>query len=112
MKTPDIAYLLETILRQQAVIASYERLTLDMAKGVSQRQAVALTDVSFWERVAAFEKELMTAALLKTGGNLLAASKLLQLSRKTMEWKMKHYGMERPGAEAETSAPAVGVSVV
>jgi DNA-binding NtrC family response regulator len=112
MKTPDIAYLLETILRQQAVIAGYERLTQDMAKGVGQqRPTVALTDVSFWERVAAFEKELMTAALLKTGGNLLAASKLLQLSRKTMEWKMKHYGMERPGAEAETSAP-VGVSVV
>ena len=42
---------------------------------------------------AELEKELITRALEETGGNVTRAAKLLQISRKSLQTKMKEFGL-------------------
>ena len=50
-------------------------------------------------RAAELEKDLITRALEETGGNVTRAAKLLQISRKSLQTKMKEFGLR--GGEAE-----------
>ena len=50
-------------------------------------------------RSAELEKDLITRALEDTGGNVTRAAKLLQISRKSLQTKMKEFGLR--GGEAE-----------
>ena len=46
------------------------------------------------EALAAVERELVSAALIETGGNKSAASRLLAISRPTLDRKIADYGIE------------------
>jgi DNA-binding NtrC family response regulator len=48
---------------------------------------------------AELEKDLITRALEETGGNVTRAAKLLQISRKSLQTKMKEFGLR--GGEAD-----------
>ena len=44
-------------------------------------------------KAAELEKDLITKALEETGGNVTRAAKLLQISRKSLQTKMKEFGL-------------------
>ena len=44
-------------------------------------------------KAAALEKDLITKALEETGGNVTRAARLLQISRKSLQTKMKEFGL-------------------
>ncbi len=46
------------------------------------------------DRVKAVEKEAIAQALKKTGGNKLQAAKLLDISRRALQYKIEEYGLE------------------
>src|SRR5208283_2472928 len=50
-------------------------------------------------RAAELEKDLITRALEETGGNVTRAAKLLQISRKSLQTKMKEFALR--GGEAD-----------
>ncbi|MGQ0506766.1 MAG: sigma-54-dependent transcriptional regulator [Myxococcaceae bacterium] len=52
-------------------------------------------------RAAALEKDLITKALEETGGNVTRAAKLLQISRKSLQTKMKEFGLRDEGGPEE-----------
>jgi DNA-binding NtrC family response regulator len=53
------------------------------------------------QRQAEIEKSFIVQALAKTDGNVTRAAKLLQISRKSLQTKMKEFGLrdEEPTAE-------------
>jgi transcriptional regulator with PAS, ATPase and Fis domain len=48
---------------------------------------------------AELEKDLITKALEETGGNVTRAAKLLQISRKSLQTKMKEFGLREEAGE-------------
>jgi DNA-binding NtrC family response regulator len=48
---------------------------------------------------AELEKDLIAKALEETGGNVTRAAKLLQISRKSLQTKMKEFGLRDEGEE-------------
>lgn len=89
--TPDLAYLLELIQRQQAIIASYERVCQSMLRTGSVQMSEA---ASFYDRVEALERDLILSALAHTDGNVSLAARELQMIRKTMYNKIRQYHLE------------------
>ncbi len=55
------------------------------------------------QKSAELEKDLIQKALAETGGNVTRAAKLLQISRKSLQTKMKEFGLrdESPDKDAE-----------
>ena len=51
------------------------------------------------QRAAELEKDLITRALEETGGNVTRAAKLLQISRKSLQTKMKEFSLRDDGDE-------------
>jgi two-component system response regulator AtoC len=51
------------------------------------------------QRSAELEKEIITRALEETGGNVTRAAKLLQISRKSLQTKMKEFSLRDEGDE-------------
>ena len=51
------------------------------------------------QRAAELEKEIITRALEETGGNVTRAAKLLQISRKSLQTKMKEFSLRDDGDE-------------
>jgi DNA-binding NtrC family response regulator len=51
------------------------------------------------QRSAELEKEIITRALEETGGNVTRAAKLLQISRKSLQTKMKEFSLRDDGDE-------------
>ncbi len=52
-------------------------------------------------RAAELEKDLIAKALEETGGNVTRAAKLLQISRKSLQTKMKEFGLREPEGEGD-----------
>jgi len=52
------------------------------------------SQLNFTELIQSYEKELLTWALNKAGGNRSKASQLLQLKRTTLQDKLKKYGLK------------------
>jgi DNA-binding NtrC family response regulator len=50
-------------------------------------------------KAAELEKDLITKALEETGGNVTRAAKLLQISRKSLQTKMKEFGLRDTTAQ-------------
>jgi two-component system response regulator AtoC len=50
-------------------------------------------------KAAELEKDLITKALEETSGNVTRAAKLLQISRKSLQTKMKEFGLREPVPE-------------
>jgi two-component system, NtrC family, response regulator AtoC len=50
-------------------------------------------------KAAELERDLIAKALEETGGNVTRAAKLLQISRKSLQTKMKEFGLRDEGAE-------------
>jgi DNA-binding NtrC family response regulator len=50
---------------------------------------------------AELEKDLITKALEETGGNVTRAAKLLQISRKSLQTKMKEFGLRDTAPEGK-----------
>ncbi len=48
---------------------------------------------------AALEKDLIAKALEETGGNVTRAARLLQISRKSLQTKMKEFGLRDESVE-------------
>jgi DNA-binding NtrC family response regulator len=53
------------------------------------------------QKAAELEKDLITKALEETGGNVTRAAKLLQISRKSLQTKMKEFGLRETAHEKE-----------
>ncbi|HYP54094.1 MAG TPA: helix-turn-helix domain-containing protein [Pyrinomonadaceae bacterium] len=71
------------------------------------------TGIDFYEEVERFEVELITRALVETGGQQRRAARLLGLKATTLNAKIKHYRIEcarrrrnvaRVASAAETAA--------
>ena len=54
-------------------------------------------------KAAELERDLIARALEETGGNVTRAAKLLQISRKSLQTKMKEFGLRdsAPGGSDE-----------
>lgn len=50
--------------------------------------------LSFRERVAAFEQEMILEALQRTGGNIQQAASMLRLPRQTLQYKIQKYELD------------------
>jgi DNA-binding NtrC family response regulator len=53
------------------------------------------------QKAAELEKDLITKALEETVGNVTRAAKLLQISRKSLQTKMKEFGLRDDDGEEE-----------
>jgi two-component system response regulator AtoC len=51
------------------------------------------------QKMAEMERDEITKALEETGGNVSQAAKLLKISRKTLQTKMKEFGLRDADAE-------------
>ncbi|MBX5483498.1 MAG: sigma-54-dependent Fis family transcriptional regulator [Myxococcaceae bacterium] len=56
-------------------------------------------------RAAELEKDLIIKALDETGGNVTRAARLLQISRKSLQTKMKEFGLRDEAGEDEPAEP-------
>jgi two-component system response regulator AtoC len=56
------------------------------------------------QKAAELEKDLITRALEETGGNVTRAAKLLQISRKSLQTKMKEFGLREEREEGAEEA--------
>ncbi|MGG0716857.1 sigma 54-interacting transcriptional regulator [Robertmurraya massiliosenegalensis] len=50
--------------------------------------------ISFREKIATYEQELILQALKETEGNILQAATLLQLPRQTLQYKIQKFGLD------------------
>jgi DNA-binding NtrC family response regulator len=50
-------------------------------------------------KAAELERDLIAKALEETGGNVTRAAKLLQISRKSLQTKMKEFGLREEAAD-------------
>jgi two-component system, NtrC family, response regulator AtoC len=51
------------------------------------------------QKAAELERDLITKALEETGGNVTRAARLLQISRKSLQTKMKEFGLRDPAPD-------------
>ncbi|HME91891.1 MAG TPA: sigma-54 dependent transcriptional regulator [Myxococcaceae bacterium] len=77
---------------QPAVAAPAQAVSLDAAPGET-----GLKDIVKMKS-AELEKDLIAKALEETGGNVTRAAKLLQISRKSLQTKMKEFGLRDEGS--------------
>jgi two-component system response regulator AtoC len=55
--------------------------------------AVSNANLSVKQRLPALERELIEAALLRTGGNRTRAARMLELSHRALLYKIREYGI-------------------
>ncbi len=86
---------------EHAVVMGSGRVILpeDLPEDILTRQSKVVTDAggrqeTLRDRVKAVEKEAIAQALAKTGGNKLQAAKLLDISRRALQYKIEEYGLE------------------
>ncbi len=69
-----------------------------MPEAVAPSGETGLKDI-VRQKAAALEKDLIAKALEETGGNVTRAAKLLQISRKSLQMKMKEFGLRDEAGE-------------
>ncbi|MBM4372466.1 MAG: sigma-54-dependent Fis family transcriptional regulator [Deltaproteobacteria bacterium] len=100
---PGNARELENVVERSAVMAEGELITRDLlppelAGGRTSRSLGdgGATDLSIKRGVAELEERLIRQALLRTGGNRTAASRLLEISQRALTYKIKDYAIDIP----------------
>lgn len=74
-----------------------------LGKGVS---STTVGGSALAERVAAYERQLIEAALKDHGGSISAVIEVLGIPRRTLNEKMARYGLIRPGRDASPHSQA------
>lgn len=90
---------LENQIERAIVLTENEMLTdndfPDIKNHLSRKETLFDSGLSIKTHTALLEKELITKALKETRGNKSRAAKLLQISLRTLLYKMKEYGIEQ-----------------
>jgi two-component system response regulator AtoC len=98
---------LENCLERALVLSQGDEFELDalpdyIQKGTPVSTAAAIvsddSNLSIKQKTAALEVDLITRALEKTGGNRTHAAKILEISHRTLLYKLKEYNL---GGDAE-----------
>lgn len=98
---------LENCLERALVLSQGDALELDalpdyMRKSKAEAAPAVMADdsnLSIKQKTAALEIDLITRALTKTNGNRTHAARILEISHRTLLYKLKEYGLG--GAEEE-----------
>jgi DNA-binding NtrC family response regulator len=90
---------LENIVHRATVLARGELITTaDLPLRVTELRSEAPTDsegLSFVDRVAAFERQLIVDALGRSDGVQTRAARLLGMSERHLRYKLRKYGLDR-----------------
>jgi len=89
---------LENLIESATVLANSSTITLEDFPMLSEKIAKSprktrLTDLPFYEARAIFEKEYIEKLLSRCNGNLSQASKMGEISRKSLRTKAREYGL-------------------
>jgi two-component system response regulator AtoC len=90
---------LENTIERAIVLSDSDAITVDVLpeKIVESKDRIKLTllsgELSIKKTTRVIEEELIRKALVKTGGNRTAASRLLEISHRALLYKMKDYGV-------------------
>jgi two-component system response regulator AtoC len=95
---------LENMLERAAILARSGELTLDLlplavarvTAGTGEAPCADDEDLSIKRRGRALEERLIRRALEKTGGNRTQAARVLELSPRALQYKIKEYGIDLP----------------
>ena len=101
---PGNARELENCLERALVLSSGEELEIkslpphiaerkDLQDTTTSSKALGSQNLSIKERTAALEMELIRRALVETKGNRTHAAKVLDISHRTLLYKLKEYGL-------------------
>jgi two-component system, NtrC family, response regulator AtoC len=98
---------LENCLERALILARGDELTLDVLPIVSQQRSAPSTaqvsphgvassdeDLSIKRRGRALEERLIRLALERTGGNRTQAARILEISARALQYKIKEYAVE------------------
>jgi two-component system response regulator AtoC len=93
---------LENVLERALILARGERLTADLfAFGHARPADTGLpaprtdeTDLSIKRQVRRLEQQLIRRALATTGGNRTQASRVLEISARALQYKLKEYAID------------------
>ncbi len=88
---------LENTLERAVILASGDRITLDLLPFTRDDAAPPSTaeseDLSIKRRTRSLEERLIRLALEETGGNRTRASEILEISPRALQYKLKEYGI-------------------
>ncbi|HJZ85066.1 MAG TPA: sigma-54 dependent transcriptional regulator [Polyangia bacterium] len=91
---------LENTIERAVVLADGPRIDVDSLpekvrhKTVPPRSGVTAAEYSIKKTVRAVEEELIRKALRKTGGNRTKAAEILEISHRTLLYKIKEFGID------------------
>lgn len=97
---------LENVVERGLVLTDTELIDVENLppeiQGANENSAFAQIDeYSIKKATRILEKELIRKALRKTGGNHTHASRILEISHRTLLYKMKEYGIREEGTRQE-----------
>jgi two-component system response regulator AtoC len=89
---------LENAVERAMLLAGGETIEADhlpdaILNRVAPHVAVSNANLSVKQRLPALERELIEAALLRTGGNRTRAARMLELSHRALLYKIREYGI-------------------
>jgi two-component system response regulator AtoC len=91
---------LENTLERAIILASNERITADLLpfhgaeeEAPAVRPACSGDDLSIKRQTRALEERLIRSALESTGGNRTRAARILEISQRALQYKLKEYGI-------------------
>jgi len=96
---------LENAIESLVALSVDGELDLSSLPGASDRPAAPPGPASLKERVDAYERGLIVAALDGAQGNRSGAARALGLSRGTLHAKLNKFGLARPGDEESADDP-------
>jgi two-component system response regulator AtoC len=96
---------LENFIERAVVLCDTDEITADYLPEVVRARAAAETpalildggDLSVKRAGERLERELISLALRRTGGNRTKAAELLELSHRALLYKIKEYGLDGEG---------------
>jgi len=108
---------LENVVERGLVLTDTELIDVENLppeiQGANENSAFAQIDeYSIKKATRILEKELIRKALRKTGGNHTHASRILEISHRTLLYKMKEYGIREEGTRQELADFRTGRSLM